>query len=414
MRLYAFQGLRYARPVAEIDPLVAPPYDQIGSQLRDQLHARSPHQFARLTRPVAGATGDPYRESARLHREWLTSGLVRRDDEPALYPYAIELAGGGRRLGLCGLVGVEDPGSGVIRAHEETLDKPLADRVALLEENRVDLEPVLFLSDDGGRLDALLADDITGGEPVALHTDSGGHRHLLYRVEDPARIQRYQELLAPLPAAIADGHHRYKTARLFAQKSGAAEGTAAAAKLTVITSLASPGLVIDPIHRALQYRVDLATLVSKVIGETERTLEEASGPGLAAAVAQAPQPALGVWLAGEKSRVLRLDPGAAPASIPEGARNLTVALLHGMILPALGLGASAATDGTVVYRSDPGRLGSELAAGELAVGFFLPPMAPDEFAAAIAHGDLLPPKSTRFLPKVYSGLVWADHDSRLA
>jgi uncharacterized protein (DUF1015 family) len=41
-------------------------------------------------------------------------------------------------------------------------------------------------------------------------------------------------------------------------------------------------------------------------------------------------------------------------------------------------------------------------------------MSPAQFAAAISHGDLLPPKSTRFLPKVFSGLVWAAHDSGLA
>lgn len=414
MRLYAFQGLRYDRPPAEVDPLVAPPYDQIDNSLRDRLHARDEHQFARLTRPVAGEAGDPYEESARLHRRWLGSGVVARDGRPALYPYAIELADGGRRLGVCGLVGVEEPGSGVIRPHEETLDKPLADRVALLRQNRVDLEPVLFLSEDGSALDALLAEDVAASEPIALHADPDGHRHLLYRTDDPARIVRYQELLAPLPAAIADGHHRYKTACLYAEESGAPEGTAAAAKLTVVTSLASPGLTIDPIHRALRDGSDLSAALRRLLGATERTLEKTSGPGLAAAVAEAPQPALGVWVAGEDPRVWRLDPASAPDSIPEGARGLTVALLHGMVLPALGLPARAATDGTLLYRASAQRLGAELEAGELAVGFFLPPMAPADFAAAIAHGDLLPPKSTRFLPKVFSGLVWADHDAELA
>jgi uncharacterized protein (DUF1015 family) len=41
-------------------------------------------------------------------------------------------------------------------------------------------------------------------------------------------------------------------------------------------------------------------------------------------------------------------------------------------------------------------------------------MEPAAFAAAIAGGDLLPPKSTRFLPKLISGLVWTDHDAALA
>jgi uncharacterized protein (DUF1015 family) len=41
-------------------------------------------------------------------------------------------------------------------------------------------------------------------------------------------------------------------------------------------------------------------------------------------------------------------------------------------------------------------------------------MAPEQFAAAIAEGDMLPPKSTRFIPKVVSGLVWSEHRARLA
>jgi len=415
MRLYAFEGIRFNRPAAEIDPLVAPPYDQIDARLRDRLHARSPLQFAWLSRPVAPEGGDPYQESTRLYRQWLGDGTVVREATPCLYAYAIDLEGGGRRLGICGLAGVEDPASGIIRAHEETLAKPLADRVALLEANRVDLEPVFFLSADGGALDALLLEDLAAAEPIALHLDPDGHRHLLYRISDPARIHLYQDLLAPLPAAIADGHHRYKTACLFAARVGAAPGTAAAAKMTVVTSIASPGLAIDPIHRALAEPLDLAAF--DPFTTARRALTVSTGAEMARAVAEAEKaggPAIGFWPRGGTAEVRTLDPSRAPASLPEGARNLTVALLHALLLPAAGLPPSTAMDGTVIYRSDPERLAEELASGELAVGIFLPPMAPEAFAAAIANGDLLPPKSTRFLPKVFSGLVWADHDSKLA
>ena len=51
--------------------------------------------------------------------------------------------------------------------------------------------------------------------------------------------------------------------------------------------------------------------------------------------------------------------------------------------------------------------------GEVESRSSFPPMTPAEFSAAIANGDLLPPKSTRFLPKVFSGLVWAAHSTRL-
>jgi uncharacterized protein (DUF1015 family) len=264
MRLFAFEGLHYsanAGDPSEIGELAAPPYDQINDSLRDRFHTQSPHQFVHLTKPVAPEGGDPYRFAAALHHRWLNEGVIERDPRPAIYPYVIELAGGGERLGLLGLVGYED--ASVIRPHEQTLDKPLADRTALLEATRVDLEPVLLLSEDQGRLDALLREDLKGAQPLVRHRDADGHFHVLYRIDDPARIALYKQVL------------------------------------------------------------------------------------------------------------------------------------------------------DVLYRSNPDELWSQVAAGDLGTGLWLPPMTPAAFSAAIAGGEMLPPKSTRFLPKVMSGLVWADHDSKV-
>jgi uncharacterized protein (DUF1015 family) len=409
MRLYAFQGLHYA--AAEGDQ-AAPPYDQIDSKLRDRLHAQSPHQFAHLTKPLPGASGDPYGEADALHRRWLAEGVIERDPRPALYPYVIELAGGGRRLALCGLAGFEEPGSGVIRPHEETLAKPLADRLALLRATQVDLEPILLTVQDGGGIEALLREDLEGAVPIAVHLDPAGNRHLLFRLAEPERVARYQELLAALPAAIADGHHRYKVGQRYASETSARPGSAAAAKLAVVDSLDAGGLVIDPIHRALAEPIGLDRLAS--LTTARRRWEGEGGSAFAASVARAPQPSLGVWQVGELPEIWTLDPAAAPEGTPPGAEFLTVWLLHGALFPALGLPAEAATDGTVLYRSDPNLLWDQVASGEAAVGLWLPPMAPEAFAAAIAHGDMLPPKSTRFLPKVVSGMVWAGHDAEVA
>lgn len=409
MRLYAFQGLHYA---PEEGDQAAPPYDQIDDALRDRLHALSAHQFAHLIKPLPGASGDPYGEADALHRRWLAGGVIERDARPALYPYVIELAGGGRRLGLCGLAGFEEPGSGIIRPHEETLAKPLADRLALLRATQVDLEPILLMVQDAGGLEALLREDLEGATPIAEHRDPAGNRHLLFRLDDPDRAGRYQALLAPLPAAIADGHHRYKVGQRYAQEVSAPPGTAAGAKLAVVDSLDSGHLVIDPIHRALAEPVDLDRLAA--LATARRRWQGESGSAFAAAVAGAPQPALGVWQVGELPEIWTLDPAAAPQGTPPGAERLTVALLHGALLPALGFSPEAATDGTLLYRSDPAALWEMVASGQAALGLWLPPMAPEAFAAAIAHGDMLPPKSTRFLPKVVSGMVWAGHDSQVA
>ncbi len=408
MRLFAFQGLRYS-PTADPDPgrLVAPPYDQIPDEERDRLQALAPHHFAHLSRPAAASSGDPFATAAAMHGRWVADGVVVRDEVPSLYPYAIELAVGGVRLGLTALVGYEPPE--VIRPHEQTLDKPLAERLALLRAMAVDLEPVLLLPDDGGALDAMLAEDIARRAPVIAHHDADGNRHVLYRLTDPQRIGAYRDLLADRPAAIADGHHRYKVGRRYAEETGAATGRAAAAKLSVLTSLSSAQLRIDPIHRALR-RADLGSLHSLVSSRDPWRGDE--GWGLAAAVEHAAQPALGVW-GPDGAEVWRLDPSKVPAHVTPSAAGLPVVILQELLYPALGLGPQAATDGTVLYRSDPNKLAEMVKSGEV-TGLFLPPMSPAQFAAAIEHGDLLPPKSTRFLPKVYSGLVWAAHDSQLS
>ena len=397
MRLYAFEGIHYTPRAGDAGELAAPPYDQINDALRDRFHVQSPYQFVHLSKPVAPEGGDPYRFAAALHHRWLKDGIIARDPRPAIYPYVIELAGGGERLGVLGLVRYEDPA--IIRPHEQTLDKPLADRAALLEAMRVDLEPVLLLSEDQGRLDALLRDDLMGSQPLVRHRDADGHFHVLYRIDDPARIARYRSVL-DVPSAIADGHHRYKVGQRFAKEHGAAPDTAAAAKLAVVTSLDSPALTIDPIHRAFKEPIDLSRLAGTAAAV--QPYHGRSGLDFAAAVAAAPQPALGIWALGHEPEIWHF---ASP--------KLGVEVFQDTVLPALGLPPEASTDGTVVYRSHPDELWSQVAAGDLGTGVWLPPMQPAAFAAAIAGGQMLPAKSTRFLPKVMSGLVWADHESKV-
>jgi uncharacterized protein (DUF1015 family) len=397
MRLFAFEGLRYTPSAGDAGPLAAPPYDQINETVRDRFHAQSPHQFVHLSRPVAPAGGSIYEHAAELHGQWLRDGIIAHESKPALYPYVIELAGGGERLGLLGLVEFADAAQ--IRPHEQTLEKAVADRTALLEAMRVDLEPVLLLSEDKGRLDALLTEDLAGARELVRHRDADGNFHVLYKIDDPARIALYREAL-DVPAAIADGHHRYKVGQRYAAAHAAQPGTAAATKLAVITSLDSPALTIEPIHRAFQEKIDPSRLAD--LAAATAPFHGTGGPAFAAAVAAAPQPALGIWVSGGRPEIWQFK-----------GSDLAVKVFQDAVLPALGLPPEASTNGTVVYRSSPDELWDQVASGALGTAVFLPPMSPAEFAAAVADGEMLPAKSTRFMPKVMSGLAWAAHDSKL-
>ncbi|MDX1502542.1 MAG: DUF1015 domain-containing protein, partial [Thermoanaerobaculia bacterium] len=411
MRVHAFRGYRFSTGAGDPGRLAAPPFDQIDPALAERLRARSPHQFAHLTRPAGDSSGERARRAAALHGEWLRAGAVIRDPRPALYLYDIELADGGRRLGLCCLVGIEPPGSDRIRPHEHTVAKTVAERLELLETLRVDLEPIFLLSDDPGSLERLLREECERARPVAEHEDPDGHRHRISPIDDPDRIGAYQEALDGVGSVIADGHHRYRVAQLYAEQSGARADAAAGAKLVVVTSVRSPGVTIDPIHRLLPHPFDPAPESGVV---ARRGWEGRGGGAFAAAVAAAEQPARGVWRSGARPEIWRLDPRQGPAHLAPAASRLSVVLFHDPLLKAAGYEKASATDGTVLYRSDPEELWAAVAADQGATGFWLPPMPADAFAAAVAQGDLLPPKSTRFLPKLASGLVWCGHDTEIA
>ena len=413
MKLYAFQGYRYNSAKLDAAVQAAPPFDQIDESLRDRLHAQSPHQFAHVTKPVAQDGRSPHEHSAALHREWRQSGGVARDETPSLYPYAITQPDGSSRLGLCGLVGVEPGREGDLWPHEQTVAKSIAERLALLRLTRIDIEPVLYLAEDDGTLERLLSEDCGGAAGAALvgHTDPWtGDVHSLYRITDHDRIGAYAAALADARAAIADGHHRTQVAQTYAAEEGATSGTAAACKMVVLTSLASANLRIDPVHRGIRVPVNRDAM-SALPARRER-LQETAGAAIAACVAAAPQPALAVWFQGDAAPELwTLDVAAAPADMPGRKADLPAALLHHHLLTTAGVPLTSATDGSIAYEADPDDIIGLLGRAEATVGVFLPPMTPKQFALATEDGDLLPPKSTRFLPKLVSGLVWCGHDA---
>ncbi len=272
---------------------------------------------------------------------------------------------------------------------------------------------MFYLAEDDGTLERLLAEDCggAGGEALVSHSDPWtGDVHTLYRITEPKRIAAYAGTLAGARAAIADGHHRTQVAQTYAAEEGAKSGTAPACKMVVLTSLASANLRIDPVHRGIRVPVDRDAMSSLPL--RRETLAETRGAGIAARVAAADQPALSVWFQGDEAPELwTLDPDAAPADTPGRKANLPAVLLHHHLLKTTGVPIESATDGSIAYEADPDDIIALLERADITAGVFLPPMTPKQFALATEDGELLPPKSTRFLPKLVSGLVWCGHDA---
>jgi uncharacterized protein (DUF1015 family) len=224
-----FRALRYDEAVAgPLETLVAPPYDVISPEQRQELRARSPHNVVRLTLP------DSEDEAARALEEWRAEGALV-EEPPAVWALEQEYVGpdgvARTRLGLVASLKVEPYATGTVLPHERTHAGPKEGRLRLLRATRVQLEPIFLLYD--------------GPAPVERperEPDLEVEGAKLWRIDEPSVVRAFDDK----QLLIADGHHRYETAVAFHEE----EGTPGSAQmLVVLVSTDDPGLEIFPTHR---------------------------------------------------------------------------------------------------------------------------------------------------------------------
>src|SRR3954467_4208389 len=228
-----------------LQPVAAPPYDVIDAAQRAELLRRSPHNVVEVDLPQDG--GDPYAHAAEVLRSWSADGIVVRDHEPALWALRQAYTGpDGRprtRHGIFARVRVEDYGAGRIRPHERTHPGPKEDRLRLTRATRANLSPIFSLYDDPAGAAWGAVAPHTDQAPWGEVTEDDGTVHRLWRVSDPQALHDVQAALRGVELLIADGHHRYETARVFHEEGGAGH------VLMCLVALQDPGLTVFPTPR---------------------------------------------------------------------------------------------------------------------------------------------------------------------
>src|SRR3712207_3720350 len=241
------------RSVGSLDAVAAPPYDVIDDAMRAELVARSPFNVVEVDLPVAPGGGDPYLHACTTFEHWRQQGIVTHDREPALWPATQDYTtpDGDRRTrhGFLCRVRVEDYGPGRIRPHERTHPGPKEDRLNLTRATRANLSPIFSLFPDPEDAAWAALEPRTSGAPFAETRDEDGTHNRLWRITDTETIDRVREVLSDRELLIADGHHRYETARVYAEEVGG-EGEHRYV-LMFLCSLSDSGLTVFPTHRLL-------------------------------------------------------------------------------------------------------------------------------------------------------------------
>ena len=416
--LAPFRALRYNPAlVGDLSAVLAPPYDVISPRQQDQLHQRSPYNVVRLIlgkdAPADSPSDNRYTRAKQTFEEWRASGVLLRDDAPAVYLCEHTFrwqAQPCRRLGLFARLEFEGSVPDGVLAHEQTFEAPKQDRAQLTEAVQAQLSPIFCVAPDPERRTALFVERLMRAQPPAAaarlparpesHGTGGDDEEVrLWVASDPEVIRALQQQTAPHRVLIADGHHRFAVALSKRHLCGGV--------LTYLSWANDPGLLVHPIHRVVRipwgarerWRSQLRTLC---------TLTPASSlePLMRWLASSAEQGRFGYYESGRwyQTQVQEsvLMPWLMRPSVPLALAGLDVSLLHQLLLPAL---LRDGTPASIRYTPQPAEARSLVEQGDGDCLFLVRPIALEQVLALAAQGFALPPKTTYFYPKVPSGIV---------
>jgi uncharacterized protein (DUF1015 family) len=420
-----FQAWRYDPARTSLASVVTQPYDKITPEMQERYHRSSPYNLVRIILGKAESGDDDgnnlYQRAAGYFREWRQSGVLTQDREPSIYGYAqrFEMPGehGPRveRRGIIALGRIHDYSENVVFRHEQTLAKPKADRLRLLQATGAHFEQLFMLYDDPQQqIEAMLP---WHQAPIAEVADDYGVANRLWRFSDAELIKRVRTAFADRKLIIADGHHRYETALAYRdeQKASSSGHGPRQSEYVVMTyvNMHSPGVVILPTHRVIHNLAGFdAERFAQRAGEflDVEPLAPAQSASALAEQLRAAGPNRILAVTGKRDYLLRGTSeklGSLLAALSQRQRSLDVVWLHKILIErVLGLSEQAIREQKhVAYLRDAEQAIAHVRSREAEVAFLMNPVTVGQMRDVALAGEVMPQKSTDFYPKLLSGLT---------
>ena len=396
-----FRALRPPRDL--VSRVAAPPYDVVSTAEARTLADGNTDSFLRVSLPQINldpaATADP-EEVHRLGRatleDFVRRGSLIRDEKPGLLVYR-QAMGDAVQTGVVGCASVDEYKRGVIAIHEHTRPDKEDDRTRHIDILGAHDEPVFLMyrpDAPGAPAIADTVERVTLGAPEAEFTTDAGVTHTLWVVEDAQAIQTLVAAFERVPTLyVADGHHRSAAAARVWDRRG--EGEAAYFPAVVFPADDLTIMAYNRVVRDLGGRT-LAFLLEAVAVDFDVQPSPAA-------------PTLGVHqfglYSGGQWYLLTAHDEIVDESDP--IARLDVSLLQDRVLaPLLGID-DPRTDQRIAFVGGirgTAELVRLVDSGAFAAAFALHPTSPVEVMDVADEGEVMPPKSTWFEPKLRSGL----------
>jgi len=407
-----FKAIIYNEKKVAIAKVVAPPYDVISPAMQDKLYRKHQNNVVRLILGKINKADDDsnnrYTRAAKSFSDWLDKGVLIPDEKESIYIYSQGYRHEGKyveRPGFISLMELELSGSKKVLPHENTLKAPKADRLNLMRSVKANLSPIFLLyEDDKNEIGGILKNAMKI-EPF-IDTKIDGVRNRVWRLSRVPAIERIRSAMSAKDIFIADGHHRYETARNYANETGS-EG--AKYTLAYFCKLDDDSLTVFPTHRLIK---DIGPLKAEdILAKLKKFFDikefYSAKKCIEALKYLKKDHAFGMYLGRGRYYCLRLkEDDTAEAFMGEGSKDwksLDVSILHKFIIQ--NILAIRDEDDNIEFVKDAGEAVRAVDRGKFKIAFLLNPTRVSQVKKVAEHGEKMPRKATFFYPKPLSGLV---------
>ncbi len=402
------QPFRTWRPTFGLaERIAAPPYDVLSSDEARAMAAGNPDSFLHVSKPEIDlpADTDPYAaevyaKGAESFRRLIADGRLIRQEAPALYLYRQRM-GDHTQTGVVAGASVEEYEADLIKKHEHTRRKKEDDRTRHVEVLNAHTGPVFLTYRAVPAVDELVA-RLTSVPPTYDFVSPDGIGHTFWVVAEPADRDALVEAFRAVPVLyVADGHHRSAAAvRVCQARRAANPGHTGAEPYNFFLSVIFPHdqMRIMDYNRVVRNLngLDPEAFLRRVAERFEVTPVETGRPDRARC--------FGMYLGGRWYRLT-----ARPEIVPDDpVRGLDVAVLQDNLLaPVLGIGDPRSDERVDFVGGIRGleELVRLVDSDRFAVAFAMHPTGIDQLFRVADAGQVMPPKSTWFEPKLRDGLA---------
>ena len=407
VKIKAFKGIRPPKEIAK--EVAARPYDVLNSQ--EAKAEAGEKSLLHITKPeidfdpiIDEHTQQAYDKAVENFRKWKDRGWLVQDSKDMYYVYAQTMEGR-TQYGLVAGCHFEDYMEGRIKKHELTRPDKEEDRMIHIRIQNANIEPVFFAYPAHKEMDEIISNVVKSKQPEYDFVADDGFGHHFWVIDNDATIKRITEIFASIPALyVADGHHR----------------TAAAARVGLEKKNSNPNhrgdeeynyflAVIFPDNqlKIIDYNRVVKDLNGLTPAQFLETLSEGFVVDEKGTEIYKPQHLhnFSMYLEG-KWYSLTAKPGTYNDNDPIGVLDVTILsnLVLDPILDIKDLRTSKRIDFVGGIRG-LGELKRRVDSGEMKAAFALYPVSMKQLIDIADTGNIMPPKTTWFEPKLRSGLV---------